>query len=110
MSFDGGGLRSNAEKVRVELLVAEALEAEARVWAFGAKKYGDFNWQRGMKWSTVLGCLLRHTFAILKGEDVDPESGELHAAHISCNATMLIYYYMYYKEGDDRIIPHKEVK
>ena len=106
--LDGGGKRFNSDKPRVELLVAEAMEAEARVWAMGAKKYGDWNWQRGMKWTTVLGCLLRHTFAIMRGEDFDEESGELHAAHIKCNATMLIYYYTHYKEGDDRFPSNQE--
>ena len=101
--LDGGGKRFNDNKPRTELLIPEAMEAEARVWAMGAKKYGDYNWQKGMSWTVVLGCILRHTFAIMIGEDIDKESGELHAAHIKCNATMLIYYYLYYKKGDDRI-------
>jgi len=101
--MDGGGKRFNENKPRVELLVPEAMKAEARVWAFGAKKYGDWNWQRGMPWTKVIGCLLRHTFAIMCGEDIDKESGELHAAHIKCNASMLIYYYYHYKKGDDRV-------
>jgi hypothetical protein len=100
--MDGGGKRFNDDKVDLSLLVPEAIEAECRVWKIGEKKYGRFNWQRGMQYSTVLGCLLRHTFAIMKGEDIDPESGELHAAHIKCNASMLIYYHSHYKEGDDR--------
>ena len=86
------------------------MEAEARVWECGAKKYGDWNWQRGMKWSTVIGCLLRHTFAIMRGEDVDKESGQLHAAHIKANASMLIYYHKYYPQGDDRICKKKKRK
>lgn len=100
--MDGGGKRQNSGKPRMELLVPEALEAEANVWAFGAKKYGDYNWQRGMVWTIPLACILRHTFAILKGEDTDEESGLLHAAHIKANATMLIYYFYHYKKGDDR--------
>tara|TARA_R100001086_G_scaffold249569_2_gene189766 strand:+ start:42 stop:380 length:339 start_codon:yes stop_codon:yes gene_type:complete len=101
--MDGTGKRFNEGKPRMELLVPEAMEAEARVWAMGAKKYGDFNWQKGMPWMTVVASLFRHLVAIMKGEDVDPESGELHAAHIKCNASMLIYYYYYYKKGDNRM-------
>jgi hypothetical protein len=100
--MDGTGKRFNVGKPRLDLLVPEALEAEARVWELGETKYGRWNWQKGMKWSTVIGCMLRHTFAIMRGEDVDKESGELHAAHIKCNATMLIYYYENFKAGDDR--------
>ena len=102
MKLEGGGKRFNEGKIRLELLVPEAMEAEARVWAMGAKKYGEYNWQKGMPWLTVIGCLLRHILAILKGEDIDKESGELHAAHIKCNASMLIYYYYNYKQGDNR--------
>lgn len=99
---DGGGKRFNEGKPRVELLVPEAMIEEAKVWAFGAKKYGDHNWTRGMAWSKVIACILRHTFAIMRGEDTDPESGCLHAAHIKCNASMLIWYAENYKQGDDR--------
>lgn len=98
----GGGKRFNLDKPRLELLVPEAMEAEARVWAMGAEKYGEYNWQKGMKWTIILACILRHTFAIMRGEDFDKESGELHAAHIKCNASMLIYYFHHFKEGDDR--------
>ena len=104
MSLDGGGKRFNTNKAPVELLCAEALEAEARVFGMGAIKYGKNNWERGMSWSTVIGCMLRHTLAIMKGEDIDKETGELHAAHVRCNAAMLIYYFNHYKEGDDRNI------
>jgi len=107
---DGTGLRYNKEKPRVELLIPDALEAEARVWAQGAKKYGEYNWQKGMKWSIPIGCMLRHIFAIMRGQDIDPESGELHAAHIKTNASMLIYYFYHYKQGDDRDKKPKEEK
>ena len=40
----------------------------------------------------------------MKGEDIDEESGCMHAAHIICNCQMLIYFYKTdrYKELDDR--------
>ena len=98
----GGGKRFNTDKPRLELLVPEAMEAEARVWAMGAKKYGEFNWQKGMSWLIPIAWIMRHTLAILRGEDFDKESGELHAAHIKCNASMLIYYFEHFKEGDNR--------
>ena len=107
--MDGGGKRFNTTKPRVELLVPEAMEEEAKVWSFGAAKYGDWNWQRGMPWMTVIGCTLRHTFAIMKGEDIDPESGFLHAAHVKCNASMLIWYYYHYKIGDNRLIKKDKI-
>lgn len=103
----GGGNRFNTNKPRVELLVPEAMEEVARVWAFGAEKYDDHNWKKGIGVTSIIGCILRHTFKIMKGEDIDDESQCLHAAHIICNASMLIYFFRRnrYGELDDR---HKE--
>lgn len=92
----GDALRYNDGKVDFSLLPVDALEAEARVWAMGEKKYGRDNWQKlwGDKTvNVVMASLLRHAFAIQKGEELDPESGEQHAAHIRCNAAMLIRYF-----------------
>lgn len=100
----GGGNRFNTGKPRVELLSPEAMEETARVWAFGASKYDDHNWKKGIGVMSIIGCILRHTFKIMKGEDIDEESGCLHAAHVICNASMLIYFYKkgQYEKLDDR--------
>lgn len=98
----GSGLRYNADKPPLELIPPAALESAARVFGYGATKYSAYNWANGMSWQTVIGCLLRHVAAIQKGEDVDPESGELHIGHVLCNAMMLAQYYETYLEGDDR--------
>jgi hypothetical protein len=88
--------RFNEGKVDFTLLPVEALEAEARVWMLGAEKYSRYNWQKlwGEESSNVImASLLRHAFAIQQGEVTDKETGEYHAAHIRCNAAMLIHYY-----------------
>ena len=100
----GGGLRHNAGKLRHDLVPAHAQEQYVRVLTKGAEKYADRNWEAGMKWSTVLASLERHLQAIKKGEDYDPETGELHSAHLMCNAAFLTEYYKIYPQGDDR--PH----
>jgi len=88
--------RFNDGKVDLTLVPTEANKAEARVWGFGADKYGRDNWKK--LWgddtvNVVMASLLRHSYAILEGEINDPESGEQHAAHIRCNAAMLIEYF-----------------
>lgn len=99
-----GGIKHDSEKSRPELIPAIALEEEAKVWAFGAKKYEDFNWAKGLKLMRILGAILRHTMAIMAGVDRDLDSGHLHAAHIRCNAAMLIYFfYQNRPELDDRL-------
>lgn len=88
--------RFNDGKVDLSLLPAKALVAEARVWAKGADKYGRGNWEKLWGDDTVnvaMASLLRHAVAILGGEHLDPETGEYHAAHVRCNAAMLIQYY-----------------
>ena len=93
--------RFNAGKVDLTLLPVAACKAEARVWMKGAEKYGRKNWEKLWGEDTtniVMASLLRHAFAILEGETVDPETQEYHAAHIRANAAMLIHYYERDKE------------
>jgi hypothetical protein len=87
--------RDNKDKPDLSLLPAKACFEEARVWGFGAEKYGRSNWRKLWGDSTVdvvMASLLRHAFAILDGELTDKESGLSHAAHIRCNAAMIIEY------------------
>lgn len=98
------GLRYNTGKLRLDLVQPWAHEQMVRVLTKGAEKYEDRNWERGMAWSNVIASLKRHLLAVEKGEDYDPETGELHVAHIACNAHFLTAYYKIYPQGDDR--PH----
>ena len=99
------GLRFNQGKKRFDLVHPWAHEQMVKVLTKGAEKYCDRNWERGMAWSNVIASLKRHLNAIESGEDYDPETGELHAAHIACNAHFLTAYYKIYPQGDDR--PHQ---
>jgi uncharacterized HAD superfamily protein len=98
------GLRYNEGKIRYDLMHPFAKEQLAKVFTFGANKYAEHNWQKGMKWSKVLSSLHRHLEAIERGEDYDSESGLLHAAHVEWNAHALCAYYKIYPQGDDRQI------
>jgi uncharacterized HAD superfamily protein len=102
---DGQGKRFNDDKLRLDLCPTFAQEQYAKVLGAGAKKYGDANWRRGMKWSNVLASLERHLHAIKSGQDYDSETGLLHSAHVMCNAAFLTEYYHIYPQGDDR--PHR---
>ena len=74
----------------------------AAVFDYGAKKYADWNWAKGMAWSVPAACAVRHLLAILRGEMNDPESGLPHIGHVASNLVMLAHYEEYYSEGDDR--------
>ena len=97
------GKRYNANKTRFDLIPAYAHEQVARVFTYGTEKYDDDNWRRGMPWRSVLASLKRHLNAFEMGEDFDDESGELHMAHVLCNAYFLTEYHRTHPEFDDRI-------
>ena len=96
--------RYNQSKIDYTLIPTSAQAEEARVWAMGATKYGRNNWKQlwGDKTvEVVMASLLRHVYAILEGEVIDIESGHQHAAHIRCNAAMLIEYFSQPREASD---------
>lgn len=98
----GSGARYNNGKPDYSLIPLCTLEEEARVWMYGKAKYAAWNWAKGMPWSVPFGSAMRHLAAWQKGEDIDPESGQSHLAHVMCNMRMLMLYAQTYQEGDDR--------
>lgn len=78
------GAKHDGGKSPLDLLDPVALEGIAAVLAFGAKKYAAHNWRGGISYSRLIAALLRHTFSILRGEYVDPESGLPHIDHVGC--------------------------
>lgn len=101
MKFDTG-------KTDWTLMPFDALEEINKVLDFGAKKYAAHNWKKnaGFKYSRVLGSLMRHIYAYIRGQDNDPESGLSHLAHAGCNILFLLYYNKYKDvyNKDDRFI------
>jgi len=103
----GSGARYNTGKPDFSLIPLCTLEDEARVWAYGEKKYAAWNWAKGMDWSVPFACAMRHLSKWQAGEENDEESGLPHLAHAMCNLRMLTLYAKTYPEGDDR--PPKEL-
>ena len=91
---DGGGLRSNAAKIKIELLPAEWTWGPADVMTKGSYKYDERNWERGMKWSTMIGCASRHVLKFLMGERYDDETGCHHLFMAAWNLMALASYDM----------------
>lgn len=102
----GTGARFNAGKAPLDMVPLHLLDGAARVFHKATTRkvnpYPRWNWAKGMPWSVVLGSMKRHIASIERGEDRDPETGELHIDHVLCNVLMLVHYYEQYKEGDDR--------
>jgi hypothetical protein len=68
-----------------------ALMELGKVMASGAAKYGPFNWRTdSITFSTYYNAMMRHAYAMLDGQWIDPESGAPHAAHMMACAAILI--------------------
>lgn len=82
---------AGSKKAPMWLLPPVALEQTAWVAKLGAEKYGPYNWREtGVCATTYVSAIMRHLNAWRDGEDLDPESGISHIAHIatSCNILM----------------------
>ncbi len=90
-------LRFNKGKLKWSYVDFRSLEPMVRVLEFGVTKYKPMNWKIGLDKDEIMESLLRHAFAILSGEDIDPESGLPHIGHLQCNAM----FYAYHKAKDD---------
>ncbi len=96
------GVKHDQGKAPISLIARSALEEEAQVMAFGAKKYGRDNWRQGLAWSRCVDASLRHIIAFADGEDKDPETGLSHLAHARCCLAFLTEYASSHPDLDDR--------
>ena len=96
------GQKFDEGKPEVGLISTRAIIEEAKVMTFGKKKYGDHNWRKGIAWSRCINALFRHALAYNNGEDLDPETGLSHLAHIRCCAAFLLEFEQTRKDLDDR--------
>jgi hypothetical protein len=79
--FDTGAVRSrDADETRYDLITPIGLEALARTYAEGARKYSDLNWERGMPVHDMLNHAIRHIFMYLSGD-----RSEDHLPHAAWN-------------------------
>lgn len=104
------GTKYDDAKTPLALLPPECLEEIAKVLAFGSRKYSDWNWAGGFKWSRLYSSTLRHLFAHMKGEQIDPETKLSHLAHAGANVLFLIYHELHRVGEDDRHLRPKSQK
>lgn len=84
------GAKVDAGKERAHLVLgsfSRALMAVSEVGTFGANKYTDNGWlQVSNAHERYCDAMLRHYLKDQHGEETDPDSGLLHAAHLAWNA------------------------
>ena len=102
MTLPEAAVKFDGEKPRMDLLDPLALEGLAKVLTFGAQKYAAHNWRKGLANTRLIAAMLRHLFAIMRGEDIDPESGLPHIDHVGCCWMFLSNNMKVRPEMDDR--------
>jgi len=98
------GIKHDEKKLRIDLISSEAIEELGKVLTYGCEKYGDRNWEKGIKFSRVYAAILRHlVLGWWQGKDNDEESGINHLSHALTGLMFLITYVKRgMKEWDDR--------
>lgn len=96
------GTKNDQGKVRMELISPIALEELAKVLTFGANKYHEHDWRKGLEWSRVYGAIQRHLQQWQQCVDNDPETGLSHLSHAMCGLHFLLEYRTTHPELDDR--------
>jgi len=99
---DGDAKKYDDGKPPVDLIPSDVLVEVARVLAHGAIKYDRDNWRKGMNWSRPYAATLRHVYASLCGEDIDPDSGLDHIDHALCELMFLRWYKLHNVGTDNR--------
>lgn len=94
--------RYNIGKTRYSLSPDYALNQMAKVMTFGAKKYADDNWRKGLSFTSCLDSLERHIAKFKIGQDYDEETGLHHLAHAMANCSFIMEYSLTHPELDDR--------
>ena len=90
------------------LLPWDAVEEIIKVLQFGAGKYSPWNWAEngGFKFNRLFNSSMRHFVAwFWRREDLDPETGISHMAHLGCNVLFLLHYVLNgnkFKNNDNR--------
>lgn len=96
-------MRKNEGKCKVTkaMLMPLAINSMVKVIEFGEEKYTpakDKGW-KNYKPEEVMDSLLRHAVCIINGEEIDPESGLPHAAHMMFNAAVYNELTVYYSSS-----------
>jgi hypothetical protein len=77
-------------KPQLGLIPTGAMAPVAQAMANGLK-YGPYNWRyKPIGHMAYLHALLRHIQAVIGGEDIDPESGAPHLAHVAATAMIVL--------------------
>lgn len=89
------GLKEVSGKNPYELIPPEIFRGLVEIFKYGAGKYGEHNWEKGIHTRHLYAAMLRHTIeGWMSGEMYDKESGLLHSAHAAWMACAIMFFHM----------------
>lgn len=83
------GNKHDAGKAAIDLIDPEFIKGLGAVLEYGARKYGERNWEQGMTWGRILAATQRHILQFWAGEELDDES-KLHHLHHAAFGLMVL--------------------
>lgn len=102
------GKKFDQDKPDLSYIPREALDAMARAFMHGAKKYGPGNYLGGMEWRRLTASAMRHVTDFNEGQDLDPESKHSHLGHGMAALAMLEVYRVRDLGHDNRLKTSKK--
>lgn len=93
------------EKPKLSYIPQLALLEVGKSFTYGAKKYNQWNYSKGMAYTRYTDAALRHINQALRGADIDEESGEnrlMHLANAIASLMMCLDNQLTNKVIDDR--------
>ena len=78
------GVKNDGDKLRWDLVPWVEFANVVAVLTYGAKKYGDRNWELGIDRGRLIAAAFRHIVAYIDGNKPDEETGLPPLAHAIC--------------------------
>ena len=92
-------------KAPIRLIPPDIILDLAKTLAFGAQKYGEWNWRddgSNTEHMRTYDSIQRHLLSYANGEDIDKESGLHHLSHAATQIIILMTHVKEHPEMDDR--------
>jgi hypothetical protein len=102
------GIKHDTNKPDLSLIPKIALDHEAFALMVGARKYGRYNYCKGMEASRLIAAAMRHLTAWMSGEECDPEDGQHHLGSVKACASMILHMSQLGTLKDDRLTNEKK--
>jgi hypothetical protein len=99
------GRKDDSEKDPWDLMPWDALREITKVLAFGSRKYGPRNWEKGMAYGRLYAATLRHMTDWWERVPGDKDTGLSHLAHAGCCVLFLLAYELRGIGTDNRPTP-----